>query len=146
MLLSSVGLLLALTGPALATTVRSTESIETAVLCDDTAYAISGTARVVTHDGESASGNTNFSTTITLLNVVAVDEADNKYSLVGAVWSGETSNANTGGVQYSSTQKLQIVSKGGGTVGSVNITAHVTAQPNNLVVVNFDFGNCFLSH
>ena len=40
------------------------------------------------------------------------------------------------------TQKLQIVSKGGGIVDSVNLTFHITAQPNNVVVKDFDFGTC----
>jgi hypothetical protein len=116
------------------------------VLCGDAGYFISGTANVVTHDGESASGNTNSTSTITLRDAVAVDEAGNEYSLVGAIHSGETFNANTGGVEYGGTEKLQIVSKGGGTVGGVNITTHVTAQPNNVVSVDFDFGNCFIGH
>jgi hypothetical protein len=34
------------------------------------------------------------------------------------------------------------VSKGGGTVDSVNLTFRVTAQPNNFVVKDFDFGTC----
>jgi hypothetical protein len=147
-LLTSVGLLLAFTGSALATTVHSTQSFENVVLCGDAGYFISGTANVLTHDGESASGNTNSTSTITLRDAVAVDEAGNEYSLVGAIHSGETFNANTGGVEYGGTEKLQIVSKGGGTVGSVNITTHVTAQPNRVVSVSvdFDFGNCFIGH
>jgi hypothetical protein len=94
------------------------------------------------HEGTSASGNTNFTVTITPHNVVAVDEAGNQYSVVGATWVGGTFNANTGGEQFTDTEKLQIVSKGGGTVDSVNLTFHITAQPNNLVVKDFNFGTC----
>jgi hypothetical protein len=43
----------------------------------------------------------------------------------------------TKGEQFTATQKLQIVSERGGTVDSVNLTVHVTAQPNNFVVKNF---------
>jgi hypothetical protein len=74
--------------------------------------------------------------------VVAVDEAGNQYSIAGAVWFGGTTNANTAGEQFTSTEKLQIVSKGGGAVDSVNLTFHVTAQPNNFVIKDFDFGTC----
>ena len=63
-------------------------------------------------------------------------------TIAGAVWFGGTFNANTGGEQSTATQKLQVVSKGGGRVDSVNLTFHVTAQPNNIVVKDFDFGTC----
>ena len=145
-LLSSVGLLLALAGPALANqpAVRFTEDVTGDTFqCDTAVYTItSGTISTVIHEGASVSGNTNFTATITPRKVVAVDEAGNQYSIVGAVWFGGTINASTGGEQFTSTQKLQIVSKGGGTVDTVNLTFHVTAQPNNIVVKDFDFGTC----
>lgn len=144
-LLSSVGLL-ALAGPALASqpAVHFTEDVTGDTFqCDTAVYTVtSGTIRTVVHEGASASGNTNFTATITPRKVVAVDEAGNQYSIVGAVWFGGTINASTGGEQFTSTQKLQIVSEGGGTVDSVNLTFHVTAQPNNIVVKDFDFGTC----
>jgi hypothetical protein len=146
LLLSSVGLLLALTGPALANQPAQhfTEDVTGDTFqCDTAVYIItSGTIRTVIHEGTAASGNTNFTATITPRNVVAIDEAGNQYSVVGAVWFGGTINASTGGEQFTSTQKLQIVSKGGGTVDSVNLTFHVTAQENNFVVKDFDFGTC----
>jgi hypothetical protein len=145
-LLSSAGLLLALTGSALASqpAVHFTEDVTGDTFqCDTAVYTVtSGTIRTVIHEGASASGNENFTATITPRNVVAVDEAGNQYSIVGAVWFGGTINANTGGEQFTSTEKLQIVSKGGGTVDSVNLTFHVTAQRNNFVVKDFDFGTC----
>lgn len=145
LLLSGVGLLLALTVPALAQPAEHfTEDVTgDTIQCDTAVYTItSGTISIVAHEGASASGNLNFTVTITPRNVVAVDEAGNQYSIVGAVWFGGTVNVNTGGEQFTDTEKLQIVSKGGGTVDSVNLTFHVTAQPNNLVVKDFDFGTC----
>jgi hypothetical protein len=146
LLLSSVGLLLALAVPALANQPAQhfTEDVTgDTIQCDTAVYTItSGTVRIVVHEGASASGNLNFTLTITPQNVMAVDEAGNLYSIVGAVWFGGTVNANTGGEQFTATQKLQIVSQGGGTVDSVNLTFHVTAQQNHVVVKDFDFGTC----
>jgi hypothetical protein len=146
LLLSSAGLLLALTGSALASqpAMRFTEDVTGDTFqCDTAVYTVtSGTVSIVIHEGASASGNTNFTATITPRKVMAVDEAGNQYSIVGAIWFGGTVNANTGGEQFTDTEKFQIVSKGGGTVDSVNLTFHVTAQPNNIVVKDFDFGTC----
>jgi hypothetical protein len=146
LLLSSVGLLLALAAPALANqpATHSTEDVTGDTFqCDTAVYTvISGTVSIVTHEGASASGNENFTVTITPRNVVAVDEAGNQYAIVGAIWFGGTINANTGGMQFTDTDKLQIVSSGGGTVDSVNVTFHITAQPHNIVVKDFDFGTC----
>ena len=145
LLSSIVGLLLALTGPALAgPATHSTEDVTGDVfVCDTAVYTVtSGTISIVVHEGASASGNQNFTVTITPRKVKAVDEAGNEFSIVGAIWFGGTINANTGGEQFTDTEKLQIVSKGGGTVDSVNLTFHVTAQPNNIVVKDFDFGTC----
>jgi hypothetical protein len=146
LLLSSVGLLLALTAPALANQPAEhfTENVTGDTFqCDTAVYTVtSGTVRTVVHEGASASGNENFTVTITSQKVVAVDEAGNQYSIAGAVWFGGTINNSTGGEQFTATQKLQIVSNGGGTIDSVNLTFHVTAQPNNFVVKDFDFGTC----
>ena len=148
LLLSSVGLLLALTAPALANQPAEhfTEDVTGDTFqCDTAVYTVTaGTISIVVHEGASASGNLNFTVTITPRSVVAVDEAGNQYSIVGAVWFGGTFNANTGGQQFTDTDKLQIVSQGGGTVDSVNVTFHITAQPNNIVVKDFDFGTCVL--
>jgi hypothetical protein len=146
LLLSSVGLLLALAAPALANqpATHSTEDVTgDTIQCGTTTYTItSGSISIWTHEGASASGNLNFTVTIQPRNVVAVDEAGNQYSIVGAIWFGGTINASTGGMQFTDTDKLQIISAGGGTVDSVNLTFHITAQPNNIVVKDFDFGTC----
>jgi hypothetical protein len=139
-------LLLALAVPSLANqpAEHSTEDVTGDTFqCGTTVYTItSGTISIWVHEGASASGNMNFTVTIVPQDVVAVDEAGNQYSIVGTVWFGGTVNANTGGEQFTDTHKLQIVSAGGGTVDSVNVTFHVTAQPNNIVVKDFDFGTC----
>ncbi len=141
-----MGLLLAPTVPALANqpATHSTEDVTGDTFqCDTAVYTVtSGTISIVVHEGASASGNMNFTVTITPRNVVAVDEAGNQYSVVGAIWFGGTFNANTGGEQFTDTDKLQIVSWGGDIVDSVNLTFHITAQPNNIVVKDFDFGTC----
>src|SRR5215211_4897986 len=94
LLLSSVGLLLALAVPALANqpAEHSTEDVTgDTIQCEGAVYTItSGTIRIVAHEGTSASGNTNFTVTLTPQNVLAVDEAGNQYSIVGAVWFGGT--------------------------------------------------------
>jgi hypothetical protein len=113
------------------------------IQCGDTVYTItSGAINVVIHEGSSASGNQNFTGTVTPSKVVAVDADGTPYSVVGAFWFGATLNANTGGFQATFTGKLQIVSKGAGTADNVNLTVHVTAQPNNFVLKDFDFGTC----
>ena len=112
-------------------------------VCDDAVYTItSGEIRIVVHEGSAAQGNQNFTLTLTPRSVVAEDELGNPVSIVGASWAGGAFNANTGGQVFTFTDKFQIVSKGGGTVGSLNVTFHVTAQPNNFVIKEFDIGNC----
>jgi hypothetical protein len=146
LLLSSVAVLLALAAPALANQPAEhfTEDVTgDTIQCGSTVYTItSGSVSIWVHEGASASGNLNFTVTIAPQDVVAVDEAGNQYSIVGAIWFGGTLNANTGGEQFTDTDKFQIVSSGGGTVDSLNVTFHVTAQPNNVVVKDFDFGTC----
>lgn len=108
--------------------------------CGATTYTIvSGEIAIVIHEGQSASGNANFTTTITPRNVLLQDQEGNRYSLRGAIWFGATSNANTGGVQATSTDKFQIVSQGGGTVDSVNAVEHVSPNGKEFF---FDFGTC----
>jgi hypothetical protein len=108
--------------------------------CGDTTYTVvSGAMVTVVHEGQSASGNTNFTSTITPRNVVLQDQDGNLYSVGGAVWFGGTFNANTGGFQGTSTDKLQIVSQGGGTVDSVNGVEHVSPNGKEFL---FSFGTC----
>jgi hypothetical protein len=111
---------------------RYTEDVTGDVLvCQDRLYTItSGELWTVIHEGESASGNTNYTITVTPHQVVAVDGEGHEFSIVGAAWFGATLNANTGGFQGTDTLKLQVVGQGSGAVDSVNLTFHVhgTAQ------------------
>jgi hypothetical protein len=107
--------------------------------CDTAVYTVtSGSVRTVVHEEASASSNEDFTVTITPQNVVTVDEAGT--STRSRVWFG--GDDTTRGEQFTATQKLKIVSERGGTVDSVNLTAHVTAQPNTLSSRIFDFGTC----
>jgi hypothetical protein len=108
--------------------------------CTTTTYTIvSGSIRIVIHEDVSASGNMNITGTLTPQGVVAQDEAGNLYDIVGAGWFGGTVNANTGGMQFTDTEKFQVVQQGGGTVDSVNATVHLS--PNGDFMA-FDFGTC----
>lgn len=146
-LLLAFVLLLVLAAPALANqpAFRFTEDVTGDVFeCEDRLYTItSGELWTVIHTGESASGNMNFTITVTPHQVVAVDGEGHEFSIVGAFWFGATLNANTGGFQGTDTLKVQFVGEGG-TADSVNLTFHATAQPNNIVVKDFDFGTCEL--
>jgi hypothetical protein len=108
--------------------------------CGDTTYTpVSGELVTVVHEGQAASGNTNFTITVTQRNVVLGDQDGNLYSLRGAIWFGETFNANTGGYQATSTDKFQIVSQGRGTVDSVNGVEHISPNGKEFF---FNFGTC----
>jgi hypothetical protein len=98
----------------------------------------------VIHEGESASGNQNFTITITPRKVVAEDEDGNRVRIVGGFWAGETFNAQAGVSQVTVTAKFQIVGPRLGTADSVNMTFHITAHDNNFVLKDFDFGTCEL--
>jgi hypothetical protein len=142
-LVTAVALLSALMSSALASG-PAQKTIEDVtgdqIVCEDETYTItSGQIQVVFHEGESASGNFNFTGTITPRKVVAEDSAGNEYRVAGAFWFGGTLNSQTEAFQETFTGKLQIVSAGGGTVDSVNITFHLS--PNG-VVKEFDFGTC----
>jgi hypothetical protein len=81
--------------------------------CGDTTYTpISGELVTVVHEGLSASGNTNLTSTITARDAVLQDQYGNLYSVAGAIWFGGTFNANTGGFEGTSTDKFQIVAQG----------------------------------
>ena len=108
--------------------------------CGDTSYTpVSGEVVTVVHEGQSASGNTNFTITITPRHVVLQDQDGNLYSLAGAIWFGATFNANTGGFQATSTDKFQIISQGVGTVDSVNGVEHISPNGKEFF---FNFGTC----
>jgi len=109
-------------------------------VCGANTYTVtSGTVSAVTHEGGSASGNLNGTFTGTPKQVVAVDEDGNEYAIVGAVWSGFSFNAQTGGFQTTFTGKLQIVSQGAGTADSVNVVFHISPNGD---INSFDFGTC----
>ena len=111
------------------------------IACESTTYTVtSGSIRIVEHADEAASGNANFTVTITPQHVVAEDPDGNIYSLRGAVWFGGAFNAQQGTDVFTDTEKLQIVSQGSGTVDSVNLTFHITTVNGN--VKDFDFGTC----
>jgi hypothetical protein len=109
--------------------------------CGSASYTItSGAIKIVFHEGTSASGNTNFTGTITAQHVVAVDEAGNVYSIRGTEWFGATENAQQGTFQATFTGQLQVIAKGSGRVDNVKVTEHITFVNGN--VKEFDFGTC----
>jgi hypothetical protein len=114
------------------------------IVCDTTTYTItSGAIKFTIHEGTSASGNLNFTGTITPSGVVAVDESGNQYSVRGAFWFGATINAQRESGQETFTGKIQIVAPGSGTVDSVNVTFHVNFVGEEITnVKEFDFGTC----
>ena len=115
--------------------------------CDPGAVIYTATSGVIAftvHEGSAANDNENenFTVTITPRRVVLENAGGDEFRIVGSSWFGGSFNGNTGGEVFTATDKLQIVGRGSGTVGSVNLTFHVTAQPNNFVLNDFDFGNC----
>jgi hypothetical protein len=110
-------------------------------VCEGATYTItSGSVQLVGHRGESASGNENFTFTITPLHVVAEDGDGNVLSDVGAFAGGGSFNAQQGTQVFTSTLKLQFVQRGSGTVDSLTVTFHITTVNGN--VKDFDFGTC----
>lgn len=115
-----------------------------AIACESTTYTItSGVIKFAVHEGESRSGNANFTGTITPQQVIAEDPAGNDYNLRGAFWFGGTFNAQRESEQFTFTGKLQIVKNGVGTVDSVNVTFHVNVVDGEEInIKDFDFGTC----
>jgi hypothetical protein len=110
-------------------------------VCEDATYTItSGSVQIVVHEGESASGNQNFTFTLTPRKVVAEDGDGNVVSIRGATWVGGSFNAQQGTEVFTSTDKFQLVQQDSGTVDNVNLTFHVTSVNGN--VKDFDFGTC----
>jgi len=112
--------------------------------CTSTSYTItSGSIRFTIHEGQSKTGNLNFTGTITPVDVVAEDPAGNEVAIRGADWFGGTANASRETEQFWNTEKFQIIDQGGGTIDSVNVTffiQFVNGVPTN--VKDFDFGTC----
>jgi hypothetical protein len=125
-----------------------TETISVAgdqFVCEDATYTIvSGEVHFTLHEGESASGNQNFTITISARSVEAVSSATGEtVRIVGAFWAGFTANAKTGGFQATTTDHFQIISKGGGTIDDVQVTSHITFRPpDKFVIKDFNFGTC----
>lgn len=87
-------------------------------VCEGATYTItSGSVQIVGHGDESASGNENFTFTVTPRHVVAEDGDGNVLSDVGAFTGGGSFNAQQGTRVFTSTLKLQI-----GPVGSTICT------------------------
>ena len=110
-------------------------------VCDSAVYTVtSGTLLSVFHEGTSASGNTNFTGTLVPKHVVLEDDEGNVYSLSGAVWFGDTSNAQQGTSQGTFTAFFNIVKKGVGVVDTVRMVAHFGANGE----FSIDSGSCVL--
>jgi hypothetical protein len=137
-----------LPGAAMANQPAVTEKVSVAgdqFVCEDATYTIvSGQAQFTLHEGESASGNENFTITIAAQKVEAVSSTTGEtVSIVGAFWAGFTANAKTGGFQGTTTDHFQIISEGEGTIGDVQVTTHITFRPpDKLNIKEFDFGTC----
>ena len=114
------------------------------IACESTTYTVtSGSIKFTIHEGQSESGNANFTGTITPQNVLAEDPAGNDYALRGAFWFGGTINSQQGSEQFWSTAKLQIVDPGVGVVDSVNATFFVQVVDGEVTnIKDFDFGTC----
>jgi hypothetical protein len=141
LLLTGVALAIGLQPAFASPAVHTEEDVTGAVFtCSTTSYTIiSGSIRLVLHQDVTASGNMNVTGTITPQQVVAQDEAGNLYDIVGAGWFGGSMNAKTGGGAFTDTEKFQVVRQGGGTVGSVNLTTHISPNGDSF---SFDFGTC----
>ena len=110
-------------------------------ICEDATYTItSGSVQIVVHEGESASGNQNFTFTLTPRKVVAEDGDGNVVSIRGVTWAGGSFNAQQGTEVFTVTDKFQLVQKGSGTVDNVNMTFHITTVNGN--VKDFEFDTC----
>jgi hypothetical protein len=143
MALASIATLAGLAVPAYAApAVHNVEDVTgDTLVCESTTYTItSGLIKIVIPEGAAASGNANFTGTLTPQQVVAEDAEGNVYSLRGAFWFGGAFNAQQETQVFTDTGKLQVVSQGSGTVDNVNVTFHITSVNDN--VKDFDFGTC----
>jgi hypothetical protein len=104
-----------------------------------TLTAVSGSLQGVIHEGTSASGNVNFTGTLVPKNVVLVGSDGNTYRAAGAIWFGGAFNAQTGTGTFTFTEHIVFVGPGGGLVGTIHITEHVS--PNGKEV-SVNFGTC----
>jgi hypothetical protein len=110
-------------------------------VCESAIYTvIEGTLKFTFHEGSSKSGNTNFTGVLIPQNVVLEDEDGALYSSTGAIWFGDTSNAQQGSAQGSFTAYLNIISKGGGVVDTIRQTGHFGSNGE----FELDHGTCVL--
>jgi hypothetical protein len=110
-------------------------------VCESATYTtIEGTLKSIFHEGTSKSGNTNFTGTLVPQHAVLEDEDGAKYSIAGAIWFGDTSNAQQGSAQGTFTAYLNIISKGGGVVDTVRQTGHFGSNGE----FELDHGSCVL--
>jgi hypothetical protein len=140
----AAGSAIALAAPAAAAPAEHFEEsvVGDVFVCADNTYTVvSGTLKSVFHFGETPSGNTNFTGTLTPQAVTLVDADGITYRISGAVWFGDTSNANQGSFQGTFTAYLNIVSQGGGVVDRVAQTAHFSSDGANFFL---DKGTCLL--
>jgi hypothetical protein len=140
----AAGSAIALAAPAAAAPAEHFEEsvVGDVFVCADNTYTVvSGTLKSVFHFGETPNGNTNFTGTLTPQAVTLVDADGNAYRISGAVWFGDTSNANQGSFQGTFTAYLNIVSQGGGVVDRVAQTAHFSSNGANFFL---DKGTCLL--
>lgn len=114
--------------------------------CGTESYTVTaGEVHVTFHEGESASGNTNLTGTLTPRKVVAESGDGRIVNVRGALWFGETFNAQQGTFQGTFTGKLQFVEKGKGTVENVNMTFHVTFVNGEVITLKeLDLSSCQL--
>lgn len=106
---------------------------------DETITITDGTIEFTVHEGESASGNLNFTVTIVPKDVTGVTSEGTKVSVHGATWFGGTFNSKKEVFQETFTFVIQFVEKGGGTVASVQAVAHTSPNGKRFF---FSFGEC----
>ena len=144
--LATVTLALALSLGVASATAAPAQHFEESVVgdvfvCESATYtAIEGTLKSTFHEGSSKSGNTNFTGTLVPQHVVLVDEDGARYSNSGAIWFGDTSNAQQGSAQGTFTAHLNIISRGGGVVDTVRQTGHFGSNGE----FELDHGTCVL--
>jgi hypothetical protein len=104
-----------------------------------TLTAISGSLKGVMHEGTSASGNTNLTGTLVPKDVVVVGTDGNTYRAAGAIWFGGATNAQQGADTFTFTEHIAFVGPGGGLVGAIHITVHVSPNGKEFAI---DIGTC----
>jgi hypothetical protein len=125
-------------GPA----VHFTESVVGDVIpCEGglTLTAVSGEFKGVIHEGTSASGNMNVTGTLVPRNIVLVGSDGNTYRPAGAIWFGGAFNAQQGTQTFTFTEHIAFVGGGGGLVGAIHITEHVSPNGKEF---SLDFWTC----